>query len=409
MLGTSESYFGALAVELGLRDLSLSILATLPLALGALAQFASPAFVRILGGEKRWVVTGAALQATTQLAFCAIAWTESRSFALLLAAQSLYWMAGSAIAPAWNAWMSRLVPADLRGRYFARRFWIVNVALLGSFLGAGLLLEGFRELEEVLAGFTLLFALAFSARMTGAFVMSRKVRCEPSAAPHAARLRTVFRHGRFRIAIFMAALLFGAQFAVPFFTPYMLKTLGLGFAEFAFLTSLSILAKAIAFPLWRRAADAFRPVAVLAVSGALIALVPAVWFFFTSVEALACAQMLGGIAWAGYELTSLELLMGDAPEDARVEFYSVASSLAAIMQVGGALLGGIALHAELLDYRYVFLVSACGRALALVVLLPLVGADARVVRILTRAVSVRPNAGVVRDPVVVNEDEERRE
>lgn len=406
MLGTSESYFIALAVELGLKDLSLSILATLPLAFGAFAQFASPFFVRLLGGEKRWVVTGAALQGVTHLAFCLIAWTESRSFAMLLVAQSLYWMSGSAIAPAWNAWMSRLVPVEIRSRYFARRFWIVNVALLGSFLGAGLLLEAFRTHDAVLAGFTVLFGLALAARVTGAVVMSRKERSEPPIAPRRASIAGVLKRGRFRVAIFMATLLLGAQFAVPFFTPYMLKTLGLGFAEFALLVSLSILAKAIAFPLWRRAADRFRPVTVLALSGFLIAVVPAVWFFFSSFEMIAFAQILGGVAWAGYELTSLELLMGDAPEDARVEFYSLASSLAASMQVLGALLGGIALHAELLDYRYVFIVSSMGRALALLVLLPLLPLNLRAIRVGTRAVSVRPNAGVVRDPVVSNEERE---
>src|SRR5690606_31190296 len=62
MLGVSESYLGAFAVELGHREAALALLATLPPLCGALCQLAAPWLVGLLGNRKRLVVLGAALQ-----------------------------------------------------------------------------------------------------------------------------------------------------------------------------------------------------------------------------------------------------------------------------------------------------------------------------------------------------------
>ena len=404
MLGASESFLGALAVELGHRDVALSLLATLPLLAGALAQIASPALIRRLRGERPWIVLGATLQALTHVAFLAIAVTGNRSFGLLLAAKIAYWVSGAAIAPAWNAWMSRIVPMRVRTRYFARRFWWVHVALLGAFLGSGFTLEGFRQVGSVLSGFALLYGVALVARLGSAVALSFKVGFSlPSAARVPPRLADVIRGGRWPVALFMAVMLLGAQLAVPFFTPYMLRELGFDFREFALLTSVSVAAKALSFVVWRHLTRRMGPRVVLGVSGALIALVPLFWVLFDRFETLAVTQIVGGIAWAGYELVSLELLMSDAPADAPVEFYALASALSGATQVLGAVAGGLALRSGHFDYADVFTMSAAGRALALVLLVP-IGRRARPRPIETRPVSVRPTTGVVRVPVVTDPD-----
>lgn len=88
------------------------------------------------------------------------------------------------------------------------------------------------------------------------------------------KLRTVVRAARWRVALFAAAMLFGAQLAVPFFTPYMLQELKLSLFEFALLSCVVVIAKVIAFPIWRRAQEHLPPPA-LAIIGVLIAVVPA--------------------------------------------------------------------------------------------------------------------------------------
>jgi len=368
MLGASETYLGALAVELGHRDVALSLLGTVPLLCGALAQLASPRLVRAIGSEKRFVVTCVVLQALAHLGFLAIAISGSTSLPALLATKTFYWTSGMVIGPAWNTWMSRLVPAKLRAPYFARRNMTTHAAMLVAFFGSGFVLEHARtSTGSPLSGFAALYGVALTALYAG-------------------------------------AMLFGAQLAIPFFTPYMLHELGLDLREYAMLSSCSILSKAIAFRLWKRAH--LGPIAMLAVSGALIAATPFVWYLTPDLRVIVLAQIVGGIAWAGYDLASLELLMGDAPKEGQVEFFALAASLSAVLQVGGALVGGWALRSGEVDYETIFLASSIGRASALLFVLPLlpVRSTLRRVRMAIRVVGVRPSTGAIAVAAVPEED-----
>lgn len=400
MLGATESYLGALAVELGHRDVALSILATVPLAVGALSQLASPALVRALGGERRAVIAGVVLQALTHGAFLAIAITGSDSLAALLAAKVVYWVSAASHAPAWSSWMARLVPPRARGRFFARRMWIYHAVLVAVFVAAGFVLRGAAARGMVLAGFGALHVVSLLARLGGALVL-RGQSSFGEPPPRARRpLSHVLSKGRWRVAVFAALLLCGAQLAVPFFTPYMLEELRLDLGEFAILSAVAIAAKGAAFPAWRVAAARFGPRPMLALSGAAIAAVPVFWYATDDLAVIAGAQVLGGVAWAGYELTALQLLMGDAPEDATVEFYSLASAMSGVTQVAGALIGGWALRSQALDYEQVFLLSAVGRGAALLALIALPAPRRRVAAVVARITSVRPSTGAVAAPLV---------
>ena len=301
--------------------------------------------------------------------------------------------------------MTRLVPARSRARFFAGRAWIYNLALLASFLLTGLALEAWRERSEVLFGFGVVAMVALVARGLGALVISRQSAF--GAPPERARvaLREVLRLGRWRVALFVAVLLCGAQLAIPFFTPYMLAELRLDLSVFAGLTALSIGAKSASFPLWRRLSARIGPRAALAASGALIAAVPLVWMVSGRLEVLAVAQVLGGVAWAGYELASIELLMADAPARATVEFYSLANALSAGCQLLGSVAGGLLLRLPGIDYDAVFLASAVGRASALLVLLVIPSPRRHVAALLGRVQSVRPSAGGIRAPIFEDPEE----
>lgn len=404
MLGTSETYLGALAVELGHRDLALSLLATVPLLTGALAQLATPWLMRRLDGEKPLVVAGATLQALSHVGLFAMAWTGSTNLPALLAIKILYWTSNAAIAPAWNAWMARLVPASLRPSYFARRNFITHAGLLISFVVAGALLEvGQQWLRSALPAFAGLYGLALLARLASAFAISRQSAFRHVRVTLAPRrsLGWVLRHGRWRVAAFMAALLFGTQLALPFFTPYMLEELGLDFFGYALLSSLSIGAKGVAFPFWRRARRRFRPLPSLALCTVAITLVPLLWWVATDVTILVAAQILGGAAWAGYDLISLELLFGDAPEEGAVEFFALASSLAGLTQLAGAALAGWALRGGA-TYDQVFIASAIGRGVALAFLLPVLQIRDQLqrVRVGVRIIGARVGAGGFVAPVM---------
>jgi MFS family permease len=413
MVGVCESYLGAFAVELGHRDAALALLVTVPLVCGALAQLLSAPLVRLIRSRQRFVVIGAALQALTHLAFFIIAITGEHSLLPLLLATIAYWIFAMAIAPAWNTWMAVLTDDIDRARYFAFRSQAINLVLLVAFMGSAFALERGRATGDVLGVFGALHLVAMVARLGSAWMLSMKHDPTPAPTPEAtavgSRLALALREGSFRVPLFIAALMFGSQIAIPFFTPYMLRTLHLDFVHFAWLTAASILAKALSFPLLRYAAERWGQKLVLVTSTAAVALVPLLWARADGLLALLLIQAVSGVAWGGYEFASLQILLHQAPVALGVEYFSLASTLSGGAQVLGSLVGSSLLARFGLDYHDVFIASAIGRGLSLVVLIPTVAALPAIrgmPRLFLRVLSVRPGAGALRAPIMAPRDDQ---
>ena len=396
MVGTAESYLGAFAVDLGHGDTALSMLATLPLLLFAVVQLLAAPIVQRFGSRRLATVSGATLQGLSLFWLMHIAITKNPSFLVLLTAKALFWTSGGIIAPIWNAWIGALTRGVDREHFFAVRSLAIHCVLLIAFLIAGIVLEQ-RE-----NGYPLLFCAAGAARLLSAAALSRKRDVPPPAAgaerTTLSQLRKALTLGQFRTARFVGLLMFGAHISVPFFTPYMLRVLHLSKLQFALLTAISILGKALSFPLWRFIATRQGMGPILAPSTALVALMPWAWTLTADVMSLAALQLVSGIAWAGFEFATLQLFLRESPLEADVEFFALSNSLVGCMQLGGSLLGSALLRAAPIDYYTVFNISSAVRGLALLLLasgvwrVPLQGP---VRTIFTRILTVRPGAGAL--------------
>jgi len=411
MLGVAESYLGALAVELGHRDVALALLITVPLVLGALAQLAAGPLTRWLGGRRRMIVAGATLQALSQLGLVAIALDQETALWPLLVVKTLFWTSGAVIAPVWNAWMVSLTEARTRERWFAWRSAAVHLALVCAYLGAGFFLDHARHLGALFRGFAILYGVGIVARLTSAVLLRLHADPPPEAqgqdapAGSGARLRRALTAGEWRVAMLVAGVMFGAYFAVPFFTPYMLRELKLDFDTYALLTSVAILTKSLVFPFYGPLAHwlGLRPVMVG--SGLLVACLPLAWALVPTVPGLVVVEVFGGVAWAGFEFATFQLLLQGSPASCRVEFFSLASSATGLAQLAGALAGSAALTGLDLSYREVFMVSAALRGAAvLLIATPLGrGLTRRPIRtVLVWLSNIRVVAGVERRPVITN-------
>jgi MFS family permease len=409
MVGATESYLGAFAVELGHGPEELALLATVPLLVGAGAQLASPLLCGLLGGRKRLAVLGATVQALSIAGLVAIAWHQNTSLAALLTIQLIFWVSASAMAPAWSSWMADLTTHTERSRYFARRSGLIHVVLLCAFTGAGLFLHhaGTPGPQR----FVVLFGIGLLARLGSALALSLQADVEEAElegnSDPLERIREAWCQARFRVALYLAALAFGTQVAAPFFTPYMLRELALDYQSFAVLSAVSILAKALVFPCCHHLAARFGLRNLLWSAGVGVAVVPLVWAASPHFAMLVLANVLGGVAWAGLEYSSFQLLLESAPGRVKTEFFSLSSTLTGLGQVTGALGGGLLLERHALAYPQVFVLSALLRGLSLSVLFLFVRAGdfpGHLRALYTRVVSVRPGAGADQRPIVDEPD-----
>jgi MFS family permease len=405
MVGVTESYLGAFAVELGHGPEELALLATVPLLVGAGAQLASPLLCAALGGRKRLAVLGATVQALSIAGLAAIAWHGNTSLWALLATQLIFWLSASVMAPAWSAWMADLTLHTERARYFARRSGLIHVALLCAFTGAGLFLH--RAGGQGPERFVALFGIGLLARLGSALALSLQADLgeELPTGGHATlrRVGEALRQARFRVPIYLALLAFGTQAAAPFFTPYMLRELALDYERFAILAAASILAKALVFPWCHHIAARVGLRNLLWTAGVGVAVVPLVWASSPHFSTLVLANVLGGVAWAGLEYSSFQLLLESAPRHVKTEFFSLSSTLTGLGQVTGALGGGSLLERHALAYKELFVVSAVLRGLSLAALfltIRSVDFPGHLRAVFTRIQSVRPGAGADQRPIV---------
>jgi MFS family permease len=324
------------------------------------------------------VALGALVQAISHIGLILVAAFSVQSFWLLLGLIAVYYVAGMAIVPAWGAWMGALTEHRNRERYFATRSTCVSVSMLSAFLWAGYRLQTGAAMHDVSHVFAWLFGVGLVARLGSSAMLMR----QPDPLPVRrdtmrrvlARTRSAVKGDAFKLAIVLGVWLLGANISIPFYAPYMLKTLGVGYDGYALLCGAQLVAKAIAFPFTYRVAARVGLPKMLITSMAGAALVALMWGTERTVAGLLLAQVISGVAWAGYEFASFQLLLGSARPSQRVEFLAMSASLGGVMQLSGALAGSWLLAHAHFGYRDIFVTSGFLRALPLLGFVPLLAA-----------------------------------
>ena len=374
MVGCGETYLPAFTLALGFGPVAAGLMASVPILVGALVQLVTPYAVARLGSNRVWVIGCTALQAAS---FVPLIWWGLRGSAelwQLLLAASVYWAAGMAGAPAWNAWMGRLVPRHMRTPYFAQRNRLGQFGVFFGFVIGGLVLQFGESRGATLIAFAALFALAGVSRLlsTACLVACREPRPPVAAAEGlpapparlpaklAAALRGMAAKPAGTLVAFLCCFMFGAHVAGPYFTPYMLRELGFSYHAFMLVFATAFLAKAIVLPAVGRLAA--RTGSVRLLGWACLAIMPLtlLWLPFAEIGYLIGVQIVAGSCWAAYEL-AVALLFFDIVDDRdRTGVITVYNLGLAIATVAGAACGGLLLRALGEDrraYAAVFVVS----------------------------------------------------
>lgn len=366
MLGVTENYLSALAVELGHDARNQALLTSIPVLAGATSQLIAPTLTAWFGSRKRFVVAGAVMQAATHLWFIQLANDAESALWPLLIAKTLYFVGGAMILPAWSAWMARLTEGGGRERYFALRSAAIQGALLLAFVGGAYGLRGHAR-EGVLSVYGGLFWCGLVARSMSALFLS--VQHDPDRALPSRRplriLETVAR-ADFRVAGYLAMLYFGTYIASPFFVPWWLNELKLNYPQYALLMGTAIVARIVTVPTLHRVAARWGMTRLLYVAGFGATFLPVAWASSSAFTSFLLIQVASGAIWGAIEYASFQLLLESSSEDTRLEFLSLAGTMMGLGQLGGSLVGGNLLDTLKLPYPTVFAISSAVRALPLV-------------------------------------------
>lgn len=409
MVGLGETYFPAFALFLGASAVEAGLLTTLPLLAGALFQLVTPYGAGVIG-NKRWVVASALLQALSFVPVLLTLALPGLGYGWLLAWVCAYWALALGINPAWNVWMGRLVPPQVRSTFFSRRNVPIQAALFLSVLGGGCVLHlATASSAGAAAGFAGIFVLAGISRLVSTGFLTRQIEPPSAAPPEPVRTPTLLRRiagepvGR--VVLLIVTLNASVFVAAPYFTPYMLDHLGLSYAEFTLLNGAVVVARLLSSSYWGRTARSFGNRRTFQVAALLIVPLAALWAVSTNFWYLVLLQMLAGFAWTGFELMIVLSFLDTTGEQTRARVLSIYNLLNGIGIVVGSLVGGLLLE-TFGDNGFfaIFLTSSLLRALAVLVFASGAGVRHPVEhdfeKVLLRVISFRPGQGPSFRPVV---------
>ena len=375
MDGLSGPALGLYAVALGMPDLVVGLLGSLPWLAGSLSQLLSPWLERLCVTRKRAILLSGLVH---MLAWILVPCVEFLPTGLPRAAMlvgiaclgSAGWLVG---VPLWASWMGDLLPPLAREKCMA---WRAMPAQIGMAAGILVMGEWMQAHDGIGSGavhaFRILFWSAAGVRLGSLACIL--LQYEPPAAEtqperdEASRSPAGFGRVALFFAVFHLVLFVGAPYANPY-----LRMSGLSYREISWILAISFPARMLFLPAWARVAARYGSRRVILVSGALTSLSGSLWAGPGGWAYLMAIQVFAGMAWAGMELCEIPYLLTVMPARDRTRKMAAYFSLRSFTDCLGALGGDLSMGrvrawgsaSGTTPYRCAFALSGLGRAAAM--------------------------------------------
>ena len=266
----------------------IGLLAALPL-LANIVQVAGSLLIERTGRKKPVSVFGVmagrlAWLGVILLPFAAVSGTTGRSAWPLLAVIGLSSLLAAVGSVGWTAWMGDLVPAKRRGAFFGRRNMIATLAGTVALLLGGRFLDlAARAGIPDAAAFAGLFTVGLVSGMVSVWFLSRLPETGTRGTTarrgdDAALLLRPLRDRNFRTLIFFVSVWsIGVQMAGPFYSVYLIQSLGADFGTITLFGTCATIATLLTLRTWGPISDAYGNKPVILVSSWILVLVPVLW------------------------------------------------------------------------------------------------------------------------------------
>lgn len=346
---TAGALLAAFLLALGASEVQIGLVAALPL-LGGLLQPLGAEVIRRRGGWRKPVALAAALldDLLWGVVLAAVLWLDPpRALTVVIGVLALQQGVNAFVSVAWTSWISDLVPAVLRGRFFGRRNFTCNAlgALTAILAGQVVHLSGL----PVLHAFLWMIGAGMLFRLASITFLSRQPEFHPATnAPGTffRQLATPLADTDFRkFLTYGIAWGFSVQLAAPFFNVYMLRELAVGVDTVMLFAGLGTISNLVGQRLWGDLADRYGDYQVMRTTGLAVALQP-LWWILTGADGpgfylMGFLSITGGFAWSGHLLATGNMMMRLAPETGKTSFFAMQAALGGLFGALGPFVGGL--------------------------------------------------------------------
>ena len=264
----------------------------------------------------------------------------------------------------WIAWVSDLIPQNIRGRFFARRNQILSFAglIAGYFFGycTDLFEKGGGPLAKLFPGsgniynihnqplfLILVFIIATVLGIIGLFILNkqpdRKYRIQSDWALRE-KFSEAFGNKNFRSLLFFGIWwMLATGVGSAFWGPFMLKKLQMSMLQLQIYNTLSIVSSLLAYPFWGRFIDRYGNKTAMSICVALGGFNPMLWLFVTpeKFSLLWFEALSSGFMWSGNAIATTNFSLAIAGKGKEQTYSAIYGALGGIAMMCSTLLTGV--------------------------------------------------------------------
>ena len=385
MSGFTDSYVTPFALAISANNAIIGLLSSIPSLLAPISQIFGSKLMENNSRKKILTifVTLHALMWLPILSLSLLFWKNIFSMYLpliLIVFYSIYAIFGAIGGPAWFSLLGDIVPEKIRGRYFGKRNKISGIIALLAAVMAAFILDFFKTHGMVLIGFSVLFLVAFLARMISAHLITKHY--EPKFKLEKGYYFSIWQfikkapHNNFgKFVIFIALINLTVNIAGPFFAVYMLKDLGFSYITFMLVNISASIFSILFMPIWGKFSDKFGNRELLKIGSIIVPIIPLTWLFSSNpLYLILVPQLLNGIGWAAFNLALGNFIYDSVSPQRRGICVAYLNVLAGIGVFIGATLGGILAQYLTISFMnnllFLFLISGILRITVALIFIP---------------------------------------
>ena len=381
-----DHYISPFAIAINTSSSMLAMLSSMAGLLGPISQMFSSSKLMETYSRKKIVLKSVFWGSIIWLAFITIAilfyleiWQSVLPFILLITF-SVYIIISNIPIPPWFSWMGDLVEEEHRGRFFSKRGLILSFVAVVIAISSSFFLESLRDKNLIMIGFTTLFFLAFISKFTSWKILKKQY--EPKLKLKKGHYFSFWdflteskktNFGKF--AQYRFFLTFATSISSPLLAVYLLRNLNFGYSTYMIIILSGTIFSLLVLELWGKIADKYGNYRVLGITSLMIPLIPILWIFNPSpIYLIFVPQLIGGISWAGFNLSAGNFIYDNVSPQKRgfaSSYYNMMLGFGIFLGAGlGALLIKF-LTIEIIEpIAAIFLISTVARIIAVTIWLP---------------------------------------
>ncbi len=266
--------------------------------------------------------------------------------------------------PPWFSWMGSVVDEKYRGRWFSKRNFILRFISVILVISSSFFLSLLKKDGKLMLGFGILFSVAIIFRFLSYFTLKKEY--EPKTKfkeedyfSFLDFLKQAPKSNFGRFSLFQAAFYFSGTIFFSILTIYLLRGL-----HFEYSTYMIVLLGGTFFSLffmrfWGIISDRYGNEKIIKIAFVFLSFTPILWIFSHSpIYLFLIPSFVGGIAFTGFSLASVNFIYDNVRVDKRALAVSYSNMISGIGIFLGAGIGALIISLSKYDLLYTITLMA---------------------------------------------------